>query len=76
MLQKINMPEITVAEVGKILTTVAALLSGDDVAVTLENLGITACPSQERSMTPHRVAQLLYSYLVHWLGMSSYCSYI
>ena len=66
-LQKIGMSAARAKEVEEVLEGVAALLSGGEVAAILKDLGVHAS-SADYLISADKLSQLLYAYLVHWLG--------
>ena len=64
---KIGMCASGLKEIGMVLSAVAALLSRADVAETLQGLDVTILSHDTLPGAEH-MAQLLYAYLVRWLG--------
>ena len=64
VLQKLGLSSCLVGEVGLLLKVVAALIAGRDVVEAMAGLGVNVSPH----LNTHKLSQLLYSYLVHWIG--------
>ncbi len=69
LLQKLGMSADRGREVQLLLETVAALTSGKPVAASLKRLGVQL--PHNYVITANKLSQLLYAYLVHWLGKVS-----